>query len=412
MTPSWARAVVNLMVQQYLDRTRSEIDRRLHRTAAFFRDEVASSREQLEVNENKILEFEIQHAQLLPDEPGSLQTMLNETQLQLIDLDQQREGLSMRIVSLEQQIAEQPLFLDEVTTAPNPERQQLENTARRLKQDLQTKLDVLRMTDQHPEMVALREQIAKTEAQIAAQPEETVIQRQMTKNLRREQLELQLTEASTRLAALDKQHQSLRRQIDQLNSDSADLFPIRSTHRKLKRQAEHAQRQIEFWESNLRRVDMALAAESGNRGIQLAFIKPAGVLDKPVSPNLHQSLAAALVLGVLAGGLSAFMAHRSNETYSNGEQLAESLELTLLGSVSEIISCHQRRVRRFKQLVLYPINSALMAALIFFLAALLYLNLERPHLYSQLKKDPRAFLSRAAAGLPHATTSDATHPRE
>ena len=70
---------------------------------------------------------------------------------------------------------------------------------------------------------------------------------------------------------------------------------------KLCRDADQHRRQLAFWEDNLRRVRMAAAAENGDRGVKLDFIKPCPQLYRPVSPNVTQVLLAAVGLGLLAG---------------------------------------------------------------------------------------------------------------
>ncbi len=396
--PLLAQKAVNLLVQNYIDRTRVQIEKRLKQTASFFDGEVQHSRKVIDDLENRLLNFEIEHAHLLPDEPGSLQTMLTETHLQAIGLQQEREGVSTLVGTLNEQIDQLPETVPQVTTARNPQLTRLETKRRQLQEQIETRTGIQRMTPKHPELIALHEQIAAIDQQIRDTPAEIVVQKQITSNAKRDALELQLAQAQASVASLTQQQQSLQDQITRLNTQTADLFPVRSSYGKLKREAEQAQRQLAFWEGNLRRVQMALAAEAGNRGVILDFIKPCRPLRRPISPDITHVLAAAFALGLSAGGICVYFAHRSDESFSESDRLTEVVDIPLLGSVSEIISQRQRQTRRVRNLVLYPLNTAVMAAVLAVMTSLLYLDLTKPGLLTQLKQNPTQFLERLVSG--------------
>ncbi len=387
-----ARAVVNTLVENYIIRTRNMIDGRLEHTAGFFHSEVERNRKLIEQLENRKLSFEIDHAELLPNFPGSIQLRLNDSQHDLGEIQQQRAAVAMRIDTLRQTIEDTPEITPQVITSRNPRLDQLEAKLAELQGQLKDFLDTYKMTDKHPDLVDLKNQIAGIEKEIGNTEEQVVSQKHLTVNLKRQELDLQLSQAVSNLQAMDKQIESLKEQIARLNLHSSQLFPIRSEYRKLTRQIEKAQRQVAFWEENLRRVKMALTAETGNRGVQLNFVKPCGVLHKPISPDLIQVLMAAVVLGMAAGGVNVFIAYRTDDSCTSAETVADSCNLPLLGAVSEIISRRQRVERRVRNMILYPLNTSAMAAVLIMVVGLLYLNLEKPMLWEQLKENPTSFL--------------------
>ena len=391
-SPALAQAAVNLLVQNYIDRTRISIDARLQQTAEFFESEVQHSRTQIEAIENEMLDFEIKHARLLPNEPNGIQAILTETQLQILDLHQQKEAASTRVQLLKRQIQDMPETQSEVTTTRNPELVRLDDKRSHLLAQIETRIGIDRMTPKHPELMTLRQQITAIEEQIRQTPPQIVTHERLIRNIQRDELGIELTQARTLLTTLENQQHALEGQIERLNTASADLFPVRSGYAKLKRTAEQAQRQLEFWESNLRRVQMALTAEAGKRGVRLDFIKPCGPLSKPISPNLLQILAAAAALGLSAGGICVYSVFRSNESFSQANDLAQATDLPLFGSVSEIISASKRHRRTVRRLVFDPMNMAAMTAVLLALTGLLYLNLEKPQLYDQVRRQPGKFM--------------------
>ena len=390
--PALARTVVNTLVETYIDRTRALIDDRLTQTATFFDSEVARNRQLIEDLENKKLSFEIENAHLLPDSPGSIQTLLTDAQMQMIMLQQEYDASAMRVQSLTRLIETTSPTVPRITTAPNPKLTAINAKLEELREKLNLFAGQYQMTDKHPDLIALRTQIADLERQAASTATEVITQRHVETNRKRDQLDVQLSQAQIEMMATDKQLHSIKEQINKLNIQTANLFPIRSDYQKLNRQIEQAQRQLAFWEDNLRRVQIALTAESGDRGISMEFIKPAEAATKPTSPNLAQVLASAIVLGLAAGAISVFLAYRTDETFSDGEELAETFNLPLVGSVSEVITAHQNRLRWIKNRVVYPLNIAGMTAVVAFLAALLYLDLEKPLVFEQLKEQPSQFV--------------------
>ncbi len=375
--PAVAQAVVNGLVQGYIDRTRIANTRMLKQSDTFFRKEVARCRAIIEEKEAKSLEFQIRNAQLLPESPTNLQTTLAELQKSLPDLKRQREAAQLRAESLRRAIESTPEQTPSVVTSRNPDKLPLETKLAELKSQLATFVGVNKMTEKHPDLIALRQQIAAMQKELHDTPDEVVTQRASVVNPKRAELEAQLTSADAEIAALTRQINEADTQSEKLNELASKSFPVRADHRRLTREVEQAQRELTFWEDNLRSVNMAMAAETGDRGIKLDFIQPCTPISRPISPNLSQVVAAAIGLGLIAGGLSLFFAYRTEQSFSDGQRLADAVNLPLLGAVSELVSEQQKAVRRFRRIVLYPLGAAAMLLILLVLAGMLFMSLER-----------------------------------
>lgn len=406
--PKLAELVVNTLVRNYIDDTRSAMEGRLRQSAQFFQNEIDRNRKIIEHYENQVLEFEIEHADLLPENPNNIQAQITTAQERLNDLIAQRQATKTRMDGLSAAVdAEQPT-VPSVVKARNPDLKQLEDKRRQLKQTLTEYVSVLKMKEKHPDLVALRQQIEMIEQEMAGLDEEVVVQRQLVANTKRAELELQLTAARSEHKALVDQVVDLETKIAAMNAEAANVFQVRTQYSKLNRQEQQAQRQLAFWEDNLRRVDMSLAAESGDRGVRLEFIRPAVVSYKPVSPNLAQVIMAALAFGLLAGALAVFFAHRGNESFMDGERAAESLGLPLFGAVSEIISRQQRRLRRLRHMIIYPANAAAMSCVLVLLGTVLYLDLERPAVTGAVKTQTKPLITEQDTHGGDGTTPEAS----
>jgi hypothetical protein len=108
-------------------------------------------------------------------------------------------------------------------------------------------------------------------------------------------------------------------------------------------------------------------------------VQPCGIIHKPISPDFLQVMMTATVFGLLLGSVTVFLAHRTSDSFTDGEEAAQAMGMPLFGSVSEIISRRQRRLRQLRNHVLMPLNVAAIAAVLLSLTSLLYLALEKPH---------------------------------
>jgi uncharacterized protein involved in exopolysaccharide biosynthesis len=390
--PLIAQLLTNRLVENYIERTRAALDKRLRQSAEFFANEVENGRNKIEQLENQMLTYEIEHGELLPEAPNNVQYILSDVTKQLADARQQSDAATLRLAAIKKQLAETPSTTPSTVKERNPELIRLDNKHRELKEQLASFLGVYKMTDQHPDLITLREQIAAVQNQMAQLDQEVVTQTELTVNPRRAELELMAASAQAERDSRVAQVTALEKQVKSLNDEAGKLFPVRAEYRKLSREVDEAQRQLAFWEDNLRRMQMTLSAESGNRGVQLEFLKPCGALRIPVSPNLGQVLMAALGLALAAGSLRVFMAYRADNTFADPEQLAEYVHLPLFGAVSEIISAGHRRMRRLRTLVLYPVQFTAMTAAILIMVGMLYLELHRPTEFDALKRNPGNFL--------------------
>lgn len=383
--PQVAKLVVNGLITNYIKRTQDSMDQRLKESAEFFKQEVANNRKIIDDLETQQLEFEINNGGLLPDSANSVQERLSARETELQDTIAQRDAAVVRAKNLKEAIEVTPATIPEKITAPNPELTRLTEKYRKLTDELTQYTDVLKMKQAHPDVIALKQRVAELKAVMDKTDKTIVAQEQHKTNPKLAELELQYTQAIGEEEALTRQIEVVTDQVKKMAAQTGNMFPVRSGYRKLNRQVEQAQRQLAFWEDNLRRVDMTLAAESGNRGIQLDFVKPGGIAAKPVSPNLAQVFMASIGLGFMAGALSVFFAHRTDESFASGDELAKAFELPLLGTVSELISRQHRQTRRVRNMILYPTNALLMAAALIAMATILYLDLEKPDTLAGLR---------------------------
>lgn len=375
--PALAQLVCNTLVENYIAQTRQMMNNRLTRSAGFFREQVKNSRNRIEQTDTRLLEFEIKHAALLPRNLDTAQNHQSELESQLAELVSQRDAVSTQIQFLTKALDETPTTLPTYIKSRNPELTRLEQRQRDLSEQIHRGRHTLRMTDQHPEIISLKEQLAQVQARLAKTEEQIVTQTQVVANERHSELQLRLTTAKSEFQSLNRHTSFLQQQLDRLQKEAANVFTIRSAYSKLQQDREEAQRQLKFWEENLHKVEMSRTVESDDRGVQLNFIEPARLRPTPVSPQFAQVAMAAIGMGLLGGALCVFLAHRSDDTFMRGQDISNAVNLPLFGSISELVTTRHRRLRLLRNMLVYPTHGAVMGAVVFGLGLMLYQELEQ-----------------------------------
>lgn len=392
--PRLSQIVVNRLVEGYIRRTRQTFESRLSESREFFEAEVIRNREIIGELENELLAFEITNAELLPNDPNGVGQKMQDAKARLEDFQADERTVEAQIIALQQTITETPAQLPTVVRGKNPEISRLENKRQKLSDLLAEFIGIQKMTEKHPDVMVLQNQIASITSHIETLPQEVVTQTQLVSNPAMMELSLRLNAAQARLTGIQEDIASTERHMARIDVSAAEVFPARSQFRKLERNLTRAQRQLSFWEENLREVEMTFAVENGERGIRLNFIQPAPLPKRPVSPMISQVIMGSFGIGIIAGALVMFIRFRTDEAFYDAEVMAKRIDLPLFGAVSELITQRHRKLRHFRRMIAYPTTGLVMATILGGISMLLYTDLKDP---SQLKPIKEAILQKSDA---------------
>ena len=379
--PDRARAVVNRLVENYIKENEAQQRKAMDDAAAFFREQRVACEKRIDILEEERVRFELKHAALLPDESASLQQRISDTELQLLEARQEKEAADRWVETLEAQLAEKQGEPDTTTSLvmrPNPQISDINAKLKQYEAQLDDMVTIRRMTDQHPAVQGLREQIAELKRIRETLPTEVVSERMVTPLMAAQELSIKLAEARSRASGTADAVALAEDQLKKLNTINADMYPVRSAYRRLDRAIVDAQRQSDFWDDNLRRVEMAMAAENGQRGVNMQFSHPCGKLRVPTSPDLMQVLFAAVAAGMVAGVLTLLISDRTERTFTDLQTPSRELGLPVLGATGELITRRAVRWRAFSNRVLYPTCGLAMMLLLVAASYMTYVELRTP----------------------------------
>ncbi len=358
--PELTRRVVNKLVDNYIERSRKQIDGMLDQAVTFFRSQVDTKRKELDGLEEERLKFEVKYAEILPDESGVSRGTLAEAQQQLLAVEQTLRSADLRVTALEREVGEdkdkdgkKPVS---VTMQRNPELKRLQDELRGYNELIEKHTVIEKMTEQHPTVVTLRHKVEDLEREIAQTPAEIVAERVFTDDVRGPQanMTLALVQAKSDRDAAQANLKLAQEHVAKMLVRSTEVFPVRAEYRKLATAITEAQRQLDFWNDNLRRIQITLTAELGQRGISMEFLKPCGSITRPTSPDLMQVFFVAAALGIAFGTAWVVFAERTDVTFQSVDQAAGHLRVPVLGAVAEIVTAPVARWRRLSQCFLQP----------------------------------------------------------
>lgn len=382
--PEHARDIVNTMVKNYIDRARGQIDDMLTQASSFFDNQVQEYSQRIDALEDRKLKYEITHGALLPDDPTKVSDNHEALESEILVIESRVRAIDKRIERLQSEMSNQESGTVDIVKGSNPEIRIVERELREYQEKLDEAVLIKKMTDKHPTVISYREKVKKLEERIAKLPREVVTEKVYGTNAKRTQLELALLDAQ-------QQHEEALATLTALMGQRTDeavvgdqIYTVRAEYRKIERAIEDNQRQLKFWEDNHRRVKMSLTAELGQRGINMAFIKPSGVIRRPSSPDLMHVLFAALLLGGVAGMGCVLFTDRTDQTVHSTEQANRVFDVPVMGAVQEIYTRAELRWRRFGRMVGYPLSVLVVAGGLAGTAYLNYMSLEHPGYFSGL----------------------------
>jgi polysaccharide chain length determinant protein (PEP-CTERM system associated) len=291
--------------------------------------------------EARLAEFKKEHVGMLPGEGGDffsrLETELNrlsEAQTQLAVAISRRDELRRQLASVRQFVpgAGAPGALS--AGAGSDLSARIQESEARLEELL------LRFTEKHPEVIALRETIkelkereARELAELESGGQGTGAIRSLTLNPVYQQIQLQLNQVEVDIASLrggvarhQREVEALQRLRDSAPEVEQELARLNRDYNVLKTQ----------YEALVARLEQARVTDDAAKSgiVRFEVIDPPRAPSAPVWPRRRLFMLAATLFGMGVGVALAILPHLLRPTFDNPVSLARSTGLPVLGSVS------------------------------------------------------------------------------
>ncbi|HEU4603553.1 MAG TPA: XrtA system polysaccharide chain length determinant [Steroidobacteraceae bacterium] len=341
--PELARNVVQTLLDVFMEDTVGIKRTDAGMASKFLQEQIKEYEKRLVEAEDRLAEFKKRNVGLMPGQSGDYYTRLQNLITSVENLRSRYNVLDGRRAEIRKQLSgEAPTFGGE-KGMPSPIDEQLVQSRARLDQLL------VQYTDKHPEVVALREQIARLEKDKAEgrnKPSGPVVMTTTTSDGRTvpmvnvnpvyQNLRLTLSQTDAEMAEVRTQMNDQERQIAELRSKVNTIPDVEAQLAQLNRDYEVNKTQHA---ARLQRLESArISGEADESADQTKF----KVVEPPVKPKLpvgpKRPLMLAAVLAVALGGACgvAFLLDQLRPCFTSTEALKKAINLPVLGSVSDV----------------------------------------------------------------------------
>jgi polysaccharide chain length determinant protein (PEP-CTERM system associated) len=345
------QGLIDLFVEQNLSGDRRETGQSLQ-----FLDEELRRREvALQEAEQRRVEFDQRFLGVLPG-AGSISERMSAAQAELANLEQQIAAANGSLNAMRAQLAATPPTIAGVTGDNS-------STATGQIAALQGQLNrnlAQGWTESHPDVVALRQQIARLRPFAAAEARSG--NTGGMSNPSYVSLRAMMGEREAALAAASARRNQLTSDLGQLSSRQSTEPGLAAEQARLTRDYDVLKQQYDQLLGNREQVRLRSDVQSRTSPLNVQVVEPPSVPSVPASPNRPIFLTVVLILGLGAGVAAAFVAGQLQTTFPTQNRLAEISGLRVLGTVSEVVMPAERRRRRQRLVWLGGAGAALAAS--------------------------------------------------
>ncbi|HBG95299.1 MAG TPA: chain-length determining protein [Chromatiaceae bacterium] len=374
-SPELAKRVVQSMLTIFVESNIGSSRQDQDSAERFLQREIKDYERRLIEAERKLKDFQMRNLDLL-SEKGSYYDRLKESRDALISAqdelalaESRREEVLQQLEYLESQGAALPSFqtwLEESSKeATSPQDLKILETQQQI-DDL-----LIRYTERHPEIIALRKALARLVAQRDQQKAEYVaeqsnnevaVARSLSESPIYQEMQLRLADAETEYATQITRTETLRDKIEKFQAAVDEVLQVEAEQKQLNRDYSILKNNHQSLITRFERARLTREVDTSVDTVKFRTLDPPQVPQKPSGPN-RIGLSTSVFGGSLVAGLAiAFLMAQLRPVFFDRRQLTEVTGIPVLGSINMIWVSRQRMRKRLS-------NLAFTAVLLVFLGA-------------------------------------------
>jgi polysaccharide chain length determinant protein (PEP-CTERM system associated) len=314
-----------------------------NQSLAFLDEELRRREQQLQAAEQRRVEFEQRNVGVMPG-PGSVGDRMSSARAELAQLDQTIVTARSAIGAMQSQLqatpATMPLPGGEVSYG-GPASAQLASLQAQLSQYLGRGF-----TEQHPDVISIRSQIARIGPQAAQERGSSRAAPAGLPNPSHVSLRSMLAEREAQLAGAQSRKSQLQADMAQLGQRQASEPGATAEQARLARDFDVLRQQYDRLLADREQLRLRSDMQSKASPLSMRVVEPPRVPGAPSSPNRPLFLSLALIAAIGAGVAAAFLRGQLQTTFPTQSRLAAATGLPVLGSVGEVLARPEKMRRR------------------------------------------------------------------
>lgn len=349
--------VVDTLINRFLEETKGGKREGSEQTQKFLVQQISEYEERLASAEQRLAQFKKENVGLMPDEKGDYFARMQGETAGLERAESQMAVAMRRRDEIERQLRGSPVDARVATGATASGSRQAAPIATesslRLK-EAEARLDelLLRFTDKHPDVQALRETIMGLRERQAADlaalrrgDPDTVINSSLASNPIYQSIQLQLNQANVEIAALRAEIANRQQKMSELRRMVNTAPEVEASLSRLNRDYQITKTQYQGLVERLERTKLSDQADAEGV-VRYQVIDPAHAPLVPSSPKRGLMLIAVFLVALGAGGGLAYVLSQIRPVFCSEKQLGLVSGLPVLGSLGLLDMDSYRRGHR------------------------------------------------------------------
>jgi len=352
--PQIVASVANLLASFYISENTKIREGQAVRTAEFLKAQLADIKKEMDEQEQRVSEFNFSHLGELPQQVTANLASLERLNTQLRLNGENQVRTMDRRDRLERQLTDAALAApaSPAAGAAHPRAGELANLRRQL-DELRAKF-----TDQYPDVVRLRTELAALERQIAQSPvpASTATSPAAEGTVDRKALILQsMADADRELTALKNEEMALRRSVNSFEQRVENVPKRQEEVQTLSRDYNTTKERYETMLKRYEEAQLAANLEQGQKVEQFRILDAAIPPRDPAAPSRPRLFAIGLFLAIGMAVGAVLLAERIDTAFHNIEDLRAFVSVPTLFSIPLIATAADRR-RRWRRLALTTVS--------------------------------------------------------
>ncbi|HEY0115730.1 MAG TPA: XrtA system polysaccharide chain length determinant [Allosphingosinicella sp.] len=351
-------AVVQQLVELFMGGSAGSAEQ-TGQSLTFLEEELRRREVQLQEAEQRRVEFEQRYMGLLPG-GGSVGDRMAAARAELAQLDQTIVTARSAIAAMQNQLSATPA----TTPMPGgeasyggPASSQLAGLEVQLSQYLGRGF-----TDQHPDIISIRSQIARLRPQAALERSSGRAGPAGIPNPSHVSLRAMLAEREAQLTGAQSRKAQLQADLAQLGQRQSSEPGVAAEQARLNRDYDVLRQQYDRLLADREQLRLRNDMQSRTSGMTVRMVESPRVPSAPASPNRPLFLSLVLIVAIGAGLAAAFLKGQLQTTFPTANRLAAATGLPVLGAVREVVGPEQKGRHRQRLIWLVGGSGALAAS--------------------------------------------------
>jgi polysaccharide biosynthesis transport protein len=369
-TPETVAQVANKLTSLFLQENIRVRQHQTQETSRFLEEELDKLRFDLEATEKQIADFKNQHINELPE-------LLSVNQQSVYNLERESSMINEQLRGLRER---EGIFASQLANI-KPHLEDKDENQQRLAQ-LKLQLSNLRsqFSEQYPDVVKLKSEIAEVEKQAA---ESGTKSSDRPDNPAYINLSSQLSGVRAEIRSMRQQMSKINQRKENYNRRIAATPHVEEEYKVFLSKRNNLQAKHDDLTRKLMEAKVSVGLEKEQKGERFTLIDPPRVPEKPFKPNRMAIILIGFVLGLGMGVGTAALQEFVDDSVRNADELVQATSIPVLAIVPNILTAKDINKRRITWLVVIV---CLVAAVVIGVAVFHYMVMDLNVFWAKLMR--------------------------